>query len=58
MPKLIDIPRAAKYVGLSRTRLYQEIAAGRLQTVKVGGRRLVTREALDQLIERIIQDGH
>lgn len=57
MPKLIDISRAAKYVGLSRTRLYQEIASGRLQTVKVGGRRLVTVTALDQLIERITSNG-
>ena len=37
-------------VRLSIATLYNEMKRGRLQTIKVGGRRLVTREALDEFL--------
>lgn len=40
------IPEAADLLGIGRTTLYAEIAAGRLATITVGRRRLVTRDAL------------
>ncbi len=41
---------AAALVRLSVSTLYAERARGRLQTIKLAGRRLITREALDRYI--------
>ena len=41
---------AAAAVGLSRSTLYKLIAANKLRTVKVAGRRLIPVSALDALI--------
>jgi excisionase family DNA binding protein len=41
---------AAGLTGLCVSTLYNLMGHGRLQTIKIGGRRLVTREALDALI--------
>jgi excisionase family DNA binding protein len=45
-----DVPRAAARIGISRGKLYQEMAAGRLAYFKVGERRLISDEALRQYI--------
>jgi excisionase family DNA binding protein len=37
--------------GLSRTTLYSLMAKGLLRTVKVGGRRLIPRDALAELLQ-------
>lgn len=42
-----SIPEAAELLGVGRTTLYAEVAAGRLATVTIGRRRLVTRDAID-----------
>lgn len=39
-----QVPGACARLGLSRSTLYLEIAAGRLRAVKVRGRTLITRE--------------
>jgi excisionase family DNA binding protein len=39
---------AAALVRLSVSTLYAERARGRLETIKLAGRRLITREALDR----------
>lgn len=44
--RLLSIPDAAQRLGIGRSLLYQEIAAGNLRTVKVGRRRLVPAAAL------------
>jgi excisionase family DNA binding protein len=41
---------AAALLGISVATAYMERARGRLQTIKLAGRRLVTREALDAYI--------
>lgn len=41
---------AAALVRLSVSTLYAERARGRLETIKLAGRRLITREALDRYI--------
>jgi len=38
---LTSIPNAAKALGLGRSKLYELIAEGRLETVTIGRRRLV-----------------
>ena len=52
------IPEAAAELGIGRTTLYGEIAAGRLPTITIGRRRLVTRQALeDYLAARVARAG-
>ena len=41
---------AARTYGLSRTTLYKLLSEGRLQSVKVGRRRLILRDSLDALL--------
>ena len=40
---------------LSRSTLYKLIAAGKLRTAKVGGRRLIPRDALEALLTEGVQ---
>jgi excisionase family DNA binding protein len=39
------IPQAAARLSISRTRIFEEIRAGRLKAVRAGGRTLIPREA-------------
>jgi len=41
---------AARAYGLSRTTLYKLLSEGRLQSVKIGRRRLILRDSLDALL--------
>lgn len=49
-PLAFSVSDASKALGLGTTKLYEEIGAGRLRTVTVGTRRLVTRAALDEYV--------
>jgi excisionase family DNA binding protein len=40
-PALLSIQAFCAWAGIGRTKVYEEIEAGRLSTVKVGRRRLV-----------------
>lgn len=44
--RLLSIDEAAATLGIGRTRLYREVGAGQLRTVKVGRRRLVPAGAI------------
>lgn len=46
---LIGIPDAAKALGLGRSKLYELIAEGRLETVTIGRRRLVRVDSVRSL---------
>jgi excisionase family DNA binding protein len=48
--KAFSLGEAARLTGLCVSTLYNLMGNGRLHTIKVGGRRLVTREALDALL--------
>ena len=50
MPRLLAIKQAIYELGISRTALYELIEDGRLKTVKIGRRRLVPIEAIEELI--------
>jgi excisionase family DNA binding protein len=52
--RLWDVKSASTLLGIGRSTLYTEIAAGRLQSVKVGRRRLIASGA----ISRYIADRH
>lgn len=42
-----SVTEAAKALGLSRDMIYQQLRAGRLGSLKVGGRRIITRHHID-----------
>lgn len=51
--RLLSIEQAADALAISRTRLYREIDAGRIRTVRSGRRRLVPASAIPEAIERM-----
>jgi excisionase family DNA binding protein len=44
------INEAARAYGLSRSTLYKLMTSGALQNVKIGGRRLIPRDAIEALL--------
>jgi excisionase family DNA binding protein len=50
VPRLLSIKLAAYELGVGRTALYVLIAAGKIKTVKIGRRRFVPSEAIDEFI--------
>jgi excisionase family DNA binding protein len=48
-----SIAEAAKALGLSRDVLYKEIRTGRLKSLKVGRRRIITCEQIDHFLVRL-----
>jgi excisionase family DNA binding protein len=48
--RAFHVREAAAIYRLSRSTLYKLMAEGKLRTVKVGGRRLVPRDAIEALI--------
>ena len=44
---------AARAIGISRSALYQELASGRLRSVKIGRSRLITREAIAEFLTQL-----
>ena len=48
--RALSIVEAAEACGLSRATLYRLLNDGKLETVKVGARRLIRPEALDALL--------
>jgi excisionase family DNA binding protein len=53
IPIAFTINGAAQYASLSRSRLYGLIQTGELPSVKIGGRRMIRRDALDALFDRL-----
>lgn len=48
----VRVGEASRMIGIGRTKIYELIAAGDLETVKVGRATLITMRSLRQLIER------
>jgi excisionase family DNA binding protein len=42
---------AARLMGIGRTFLYELIASDKLKSIKLGGRRLVTRQAIEECLK-------
>jgi excisionase family DNA binding protein len=55
---LVTVADAAKYLAVSRSKLYEEMDAGRLAYVKLGRARRIRRAALEHLIEVSTVGGH
>jgi excisionase family DNA binding protein len=50
-PLCLRIPAACEFVGISRSKLYELIAAGEIETVKLGTATLVLTESLRELVD-------
>jgi excisionase family DNA binding protein len=50
-PISVTVPEACRLVGLGRTKLYELIDEGRIETTTIGSRRLVRYASLKRLIE-------
>jgi excisionase family DNA binding protein len=48
--RAFHVNEASGVYGWSRSTIYKMIKAGKLRTVKIGGRRLIPRDALESLI--------
>jgi excisionase family DNA binding protein len=51
-PICLRVNDAAAYIGIGRSKMYEMIDNGEIETVEIGGRRLVTRASLDALLEK------
>ncbi len=50
---LLKVEDAARLLGVGRTTLFELIGEGRIQTVRLGRRRLVVRAGLERFVEEI-----
>lgn len=55
--QLHSVKGAVQKLGLSRSTLYLEMEAGRLQFVKVGKRRLISEAALHAYIDSLVAES-
>lgn len=58
MEKLLLTPEeAADVIGIGRSKLYDLLRAGRIESVRIGGSRRVPRMALEEYVERLRADA-
>lgn len=50
---LHPITEAAEIIGFGRTKLYELVSAGKIESVTVGRRRLVPHAALEEYVEQL-----
>lgn len=53
----VDVNTTADLLGVSRRLIYDLLATGELESIKIGGRRLVPRRARERLIERRLEEA-
>lgn len=51
-PRLVGVAKAGQLLAIGRTKTYDLISEGLLETVSIGSRRLVTLRSIDRLIEQ------
>jgi excisionase family DNA binding protein len=56
--RLLAVDDVADRLGVGRSRLYQELSAGRIQSIKVGRRRLIPESALYEYVRSMDATGH
>lgn len=49
---LLSVEEAARRLGVGRTMLYREIAAGHVRSVKIGRRRVIPADAIGEYVRR------
>jgi excisionase family DNA binding protein len=55
--KLYRVEEVAEVLNVGRTKVFDLIRSGQLASVKVGGSRRVTEQAIDDYIDRLCQDS-
>lgn len=50
---LVDVPEAGQRIGLGRTKTWELVRSGELESVRVGRRRLIPVDAIDQFVEQL-----
>lgn len=50
---LNEIPEACERTGLRRSKMYELLASGEIESVKIGKRRLIPEEALENFVARL-----
>jgi excisionase family DNA binding protein len=50
-PLLLSVKDAAEHLGISRGRMYELINADEIESLRIGRRRLISREALHRFVE-------
>lgn len=55
--RLLSVLEAACELGISRSLVYELLAAGSLRSVKIGRRRLIPREAIEECITGLSSKG-
>lgn len=53
MKLLLSVEEALEATGIGRSKFYELVAAGEIESVEVGRRRLVPVEALQEFVERL-----
>lgn len=54
-PIAFTVPDAVAYSSFSRSRLYKLMQSGALESFRIGGRRMIRRDALDRFFDRLTQ---
>jgi excisionase family DNA binding protein len=49
-PVTVTVPDACKAIGIGRTKLYELIDGGKLETVRIGQRRLIKTSSIRRLV--------
>ena len=53
MQHLLSVRAAAQHLGISRSKFYEHLRAGRIAAFKDGGRTLIPRDALDGFLSNL-----
>ena len=56
-PRLLCVEDAARLLNVGRAAVYDLIRSRRLRTVKIGARRLVPREAIEEAIALLLEEA-
>ncbi|WP_397589632.1 DNA-binding protein [Sphingorhabdus sp.] len=56
-PRLVGVVKAGQLLAIGRTKTYELISEGFLETLTIGTRRLVTLRSIDRLIEQAAMEG-
>lgn len=52
-PLLVSVERGAEALGVGRTQMFRLILSGEVESLKIGARRLVPTQALDESVQRL-----
>jgi excisionase family DNA binding protein len=50
---LLTIPETAEAIGLGRSKVYELVSAGEIETVRIGKAHRVPRDAIERFVEKL-----